>query len=74
MSNVYGVWFQMGAYEGEDVLLGLYSSESNARKAREDYLSARNGDADEVYISKMGLDGKAEWIWDIKGELVDELA
>lgn len=74
MSNVYGVWFQMGEYEGEDILLGLYSSEALARNAREDYLSRRGDDEDEVYITKMGLDGKAEWIWDIKGDLVDELA
>lgn len=74
MSNVYGVWFQMGAYEGDDILLGLYSSEANARKAREDYLSAREDDEDDVYITKMGLDGKAEWVWGEKGEVVDKIA
>ena len=72
MSNVYGLWYQVGAYEGEDSLLGVYSSKEAAQEAQRVYI--QDNSEDEVYISCIQLDQKAEYMWDIKGDLVDAVA
>ena len=63
---VYGLWSAVGAYEGAEVCLGIFS---DYVKAREVMLA--KGDDGDLYISKIELDKVEDnWAGDAIGELV----
>jgi len=70
MSNVYGVWYRAGH---DDELLGLFTTLDRARRARIRYLEEEE-DPDNLYITRMALDQDCEFSFDIKGEVVDNVA
>ena len=51
MSNVYALYCEVGAYEGADFCVGIYSSLENARAAQSVYEYK-----DESYIAEVELD------------------
>lgn len=67
MQYVYGVFLAVGAYEGEDCMLGLYSDYVDARDFMLDYLK---GKVDEdIYIQKIKLGQECNVHYqDINGE------
>ena len=63
---VYGLWSAVGAYEGAEVCLGIFS---DYVKAREVMLEKGDGD---LYISKIELDKVEDnWDGDALGEVLD---
>lgn len=67
MQYVYGVFLAVGAYEGEDCMLGLYSDYVDARAFMLDYLKGRVDE--DVYIQKIELGLKCDVHYqDINGE------
>lgn len=67
MDYVYGVFLAVGCYEGEDVMMGLYSDYVMARDRMIDYLKGSE-DAD-FYIQKIKLGEKCDVHYqDINGE------
>ena len=71
MMQVYGLWCSVGAYEGADVCLGIYSDYVKARSAELKYLSENS--EDEVYLTKIGVDNNNFDFWqrDAIGEFVE---
>ena len=65
--NVYGVWYMND--EGRGDLEGLFSTVTKARN-RIKRLLKDGYDEDPFFITKMKLDDKEEWQWDLKGEMV----
>lgn len=55
---VYGVFLAVGDYEGEDVMMGLYSDYVMARDSLIDYLKGREDE--DFYIQKIKLDEKCD--------------
>ena len=68
MMQVYGLWCSVGAYEGADVCLGIYSDYVKARSAELKYLSENS--EDEVYLTKINVDESnfENWPYDAIGE------
>ena len=64
---VYGVWYMND--EGRGDLEGLFSTTTKARN-RIKRLLKDGYDEDPFFITKMKLDDKEEWQWDLKGEMV----
>ena len=69
--QVYGLWYSVGAYEGADVCLGIYSDYVKARSAELKYLSENS--EDEVYLTKINVDESnfENWPYDAIGEFVE---
>ena len=51
--EVFGLWYCVGAYEGCDICIGIYSDYVKAREAELRYLS--DNSTDETYITKIGV-------------------
>lgn len=67
MSYVYGVFLAVGAYEGEDCMMGLYDNYVDARVFMLDYLKGR--EEEDFYIQKIALGQKCDIHYqDINGE------
>ena len=66
--NVYGVWFVTD--DGMSDLEGLFSTAAKARKAAKRLLEDEGYDEDPFYITKMKVDDKEQWTFDVKGEMV----
>jgi len=60
MQYVYGVFLAVGAYEGEDVMLGLYSDYVNARDFMLAKLAGRSAKDEDFYIQKIKLNEKCD--------------
>ena len=70
MSNVYALYCEVGAYEGADFCVGIYSSLENARAAQAEFEYK-----DESYITKVELDRNEFGRYgDSVGKLVDAVA
>ena len=69
--QVYGLWYSVGAYEGADICLGIYSDYVKARSAELKYLSENS--EDEVYLTKINVDESnfENWPYDAIGEFVE---
>lgn len=65
MKYVYCVWFAVGAYEGEDVLCGIFESLIEA----EVFVGGSGEDIGDYYISKVEM-GKALNFFGTKGEMI----
>lgn len=68
MSNIYAIWQEVGAYEGEDKLLGIYSSFALAKAFRTNYLD-NTSTTDRLYITVIAVDENA--VYDFNGALGD---
>jgi hypothetical protein len=66
--KVYGVWFVSD--DGTSDLEGLFSTAAKARKAVKRLLEDGCFNEDPFYITKMNVDDKEEWTFDVKGEMV----
>lgn len=67
MDYVYGVFLAVGAYEGEDCMMGLYQNYVDARAFMLDYLKGREDE--DFYIQKIKLGEKCDTHYqDINGE------
>jgi hypothetical protein len=71
MNCVYAVWYSVGAYEGADELLGLYSSEEAAKSARSQYLTENNDvGEDYLYTTRITLNDPCKTFFESIGVIV----
>lgn len=72
MATVYALWSVAGEYEGADVLLGLYSSESEARVLGNFYMVEHQDE--DTYITRIELDQRPGNSWACSlGEVLEEV-
>ena len=71
MNNVYAVWYSVGAYEGADELLGLYSSHEAAKAARSEYLADNDHvEEDNLYTTRIAVDAPCKAYFESLGVIV----